>query len=81
MRMSRPKVPRLTNRKDGRAVVHWKGRMYVMGKVGAAEAQKAFHRFCLELHNQSTVPIVPNGEYCSVDELAAAFLEECRNTA
>jgi hypothetical protein len=55
-----PKIPpKLTNRKDGRAVVHWKGKMYIMGKVGTPEAQKAYHRFCLELHNH-TGYILPN---------------------
>jgi integrase len=49
--------------------------MYVMGKVGAAEAQKAFHRFCLELHNHTALPIIPTGESCSVTELIAGFLD------
>jgi hypothetical protein len=71
-----PKItPKLTNRKDGRAVVHYKGKMYVMGKVGTPEAQKAFHRFCLELHNAPAVPITPESENYSITELVAGFLD------
>jgi len=41
-----PKIePKLTNRKDGRAVVHWKGKMHVMGKAGTTEAQKPITDF------------------------------------
>ena len=73
--MPKLKEPKLTNRKDGRAVVHHNGKMYVMGKVGTPDAQKAYHRFCLELHNHAALPIVPAGESCSITELVAAFLD------
>jgi len=47
--MPKRKEPKLTNRKDGRAVVHWKGKMYLMGQSGTPEAKIAFHRFCIEV--------------------------------
>ena len=46
-----------------------------MGKVGTPEAQKAFHRFCLELHNTPAVPITPESENYSITELVAGFLD------
>ena len=76
--MPRRKEPKLTNRKDGRAVVHWKGKMYVMGQTGTPEAQKAYHRFCLELHNAPIEPAVLAGKCCSVNELVAGFLDYCQ---
>jgi len=68
----------LTHRKDGRAVVHWNGKMYMMGKSGTPEAKIAFHRFCIEIQNQPAYipPEVSNGKReVSIGELAAAFLD------
>jgi len=76
--MPKLKEPKLTHRKDGRAVVHWNGKMYVMGKSGTPEAKIAFHRFCIEVQNQPTCipPTVSNGKKeVSIGELAVAFLE------
>jgi len=78
--MSKPKAqkdPKLTNRKDGRAVVHYKGKMYPMGKVGTPEAKTAYHRFCLEVHN-NPVKFTPQrdkeDDNVTVQELVAGFL-------
>ena len=72
--------PKLTERKDGRAVVHWKGRMHVMGKIGTRETQAAYHRFCIALtldygQNNPDGCVAPIGEPdVTVSELAASFL-------
>ena len=76
--MPKLKEPKLTHRKDGRAVVHWNGKMYMMGKSGTPEAKIAFHRFCIEIQNQPAYipPEVSNGKReVSIGELAAAFLD------
>jgi integrase len=70
--------PKLTHRKDGRAVVHWNGKMYTMGKSGTPEAKIAYHRFCIEIQNRPAyVPPTPeNGKAeVTISELAAAFLD------
>ena len=75
--MPKSKDPKLTNRKDGRAVVHYKGRMYPMGKVGTPEAKTAYHRFCLEVQNNPEMFTAPSSNACdvSVQELVAGFLD------
>jgi len=81
--MPKLKEPKLTHRKDGRAVVHWNGKMYTMGKSGTPEAKIAFHRFCIALTNQCgqnrptyVPPVVSNDrDEVSIRELAAAFLD------
>ena len=69
--------PKLTNRKDGRAVVHWKGKMYLMGKSGTPEAKIAYHRFCVEIQNQPVFTPQPakNETEISISELVAGFLD------
>jgi len=46
--MPKKTEPKLTERRDGRAVVHWKGKMHIMGKSGTPEAKThtsgLFHR-------------------------------------
>ena len=74
--MPKKKEPKLTERKDGRAVVHWKGKMHVMGKNGTREARIAFHRFCAELQSNPTGFIPPTkAPDATVKELGAAFLD------
>ena len=76
--MPKLKEPKLTDRKDGRAVVHWKGKMYLMGKSGTQEAKIAYHRFCIEIQKQPTfTPPVVSDEVpkITISELSAAFLD------
>ena len=71
-----PKIaPKLTNRKDGRAVVHYKGKMYVMGKSGTQEAKTAFYRFCIELQNNPSGYVLPNdADHVTMQELCAGYM-------
>ena len=49
-----------------------------MGQAGTPESQKAYHRFCLELHNAPIEPAIVTGKCCSVNELVAGFLDYCQ---
>ena len=80
--MPRKNEPKLTNRKDGRAVVHWNGKMYVMGKVGTPEAQKAYHRFCIELQSNPKGYVLPKeADGVTIQELCAGYVESIEGTA
>ena len=73
--MPKKTEPKLTERKDGRAVVHWKGKMHIMGKSGTPEAKTAYHRFCIELQNNPAGYVMPSGtEGVTIQELCAGYI-------
>jgi hypothetical protein len=73
--MPKLKEPKLTNRPDGRAVVHYKGKMHVMGKAGTKEALTAYHRFCVELQTNPAFLVPKDEQNVSLAEVAAAYLD------